>query len=83
MVGNIMRFICKINHSLGKEVFMIYLIQRRSDGKVIRHWEIFNHLFKLALVQAKESHCIIKKDIPFLFKRKIVCVFNNAYGRFK
>jgi len=27
MVGNIMRFICKINHSLGKEVFMIYLIQ--------------------------------------------------------
>jgi len=39
MVGNIMRFICKINHSLGKEVFMIYLIQWRSDGKVIRHWE--------------------------------------------
>jgi len=65
MVGNIMRFICKINHSLGKEVFMIYLIQRRSDGKVIRHWEFLITYLNLLSSRRKNRTALLKKISRF------------------
>ena len=84
MVGNIMRFICKINHSIGSGRWLRYLVQKGMQVKRFHFIQIvLIRSFILALVQPEEPHSIIKKDIPFLFKREIVCAFNNSNGRFQ
>jgi len=84
MIGNILRFICKINHFSRSRRWQRYLVQKDRQAKYFHSIQIFLiRSFILGLVQPEEPYCIIKKDIPFLFKREIVCIFNNPDGCFQ